>query len=243
MQDLHGQNYLVVGGSSGIGLSIVRRLAEADASVTVLSRNAPPPVEGVAVTHHAFDVTVDTLSPESVPEVLHGFAYCPGTINLRAFHRLPADTFRDDFELNVVGAVRTLQACLPSLQLGWEESSVPSRILLFSTVAVAQGMSMHASVAASKGAVEGLTRSIAMELAPKIRANCVAPSLTDTPLAARFLADDAKRAAADKRHPIGRFGQADDLAKASVFLLTDESSWTTGQVLAVDGGMSSLRQL
>jgi NAD(P)-dependent dehydrogenase (short-subunit alcohol dehydrogenase family) len=114
-------------------------------------------------------------------------------------------------------------------------------MLFFSTVAVGQGMPMHSSVAAAKGAVEGLTRSLAAELAPNIRVNCIAPSLTETPLAERLLGTDKQREAMAQRHPLKRFGQIEDVSSIGAFLLSDQASWITGQVIGVDGGLSTLR--
>jgi NAD(P)-dependent dehydrogenase (short-subunit alcohol dehydrogenase family) len=151
--------------------------------------------------------------------------------------REPAD-FRQDFELNLIGAVRFLQACQSRLQ---GIDGQPASVVLFSTIAVSQGLPMHASVAASKGAVEGLVRSLAAEWAPKIRVNAIAPALTDTPLAGRLLSSPEKREAMAARYPLKRIGTAADVAAMARFLLSAESSWMTGQVLGVDGGMSTLR--
>ncbi|WP_419658064.1 short chain dehydrogenase/reductase [Desulfosarcina variabilis str. Montpellier] len=163
--------------------------------------------------------------------------YCPGSIRLRPFHRLKRDDFLADLEINLLGAINAIQACLPGLKRATE----PSSIVLFSTVAVETGMPFHASIASAKGAIERLTRSLAAELAPKIRVNAIAPSLTDTNLAKTLLSDDGKRSAAAARHPLKRFGSAADIAAAATFLLEDSSSWISGQILAVDGGMGALR--
>ncbi|MDZ7358758.1 MAG: SDR family oxidoreductase, partial [candidate division KSB1 bacterium] len=171
------------------------------------------------------------------PELLDGVVYCPGTINLRPFRQLKEEDFLTDFKINALGAVKTIQGTLNRMKKVEQTAS----IVLFSTVAVQTGMSYHASIASAKGAVEGLTRSLAAELAPKIRVNCIAPSLTDTPLAARLLGSEEKQQAAAERHPLKRFGQPEDIANLACFLLSDESSWITGQVLHVDGGMSSVR--
>ena len=134
-----------------------------------------------------------------------------------------------------MGAVRCLQSIQPLL-VASEQASV----VLFSTVAVQTGMPFHASVAASKGALEGLARSLAAEWAPKVRVNVIAPSITDTPLANRFLNNEAKKEKASLRHPLKRIGTTEDVAQLAAFLLTDKSSWMTGQILGLDGGMSSL---
>ena len=156
---------------------------------------------------------------------------------MRPFHRLKESDFLADLQINLLGAVKAIQACLPGLK----KAENPSSIVLFSTVAVGTGMPFHASIASAKGALEGLTRSLAAEFAPKIRVNAVAPSLTDTNLAKTLLSDDGKRSAAADRHPLKRFGTPGDIAAAATFLLEDASSWITGQVMAVDGGMGSLR--
>ncbi|MBL7862619.1 MAG: SDR family oxidoreductase [Cyclobacteriaceae bacterium] len=226
------KNYLIIGGNSGIGLALANRLAERNNSVMIASRNAIA-TKGKSFNYNAM---TDDLTLSDLPEQLHGLVYCPGTINLKPFHRLSDQDFIDDFQLNVMGAIRTIRSVLPILK-----NSQPSSILLFSTVAVQQGMAFHSSVAASKGAVEGLTRSLAAELAPRIRVNCIAPSLTNTPLASKLLSSEEKKKAADDRHPLKRTGAPEDLAALAAFLLSEEASWITGQVIAVDGGLSSIR--
>jgi 3-oxoacyl-[acyl-carrier protein] reductase len=226
------KNYLIIGGNSGIGLALANRLAERNNSVMIASRNAIA-TKGKSFNYNAM---TDDLTLSDLPEQLHGLVYCPGTINLKPFHRLSDQDFIDDFQLNVMGAIRTIRSVLPILK-----NSQPSSILLFSTVAVQQGMAFHSSVAASKGAVEGLTRSLAAELAPRIRVNCIAPSLTNTPLASKLLSSEEKKKAADDRHPLKRTGAPEELAALAAFLLSEEASWITGQVIAVDGGLSSIR--
>ena len=138
-----------------------------------------------------------------------------------------------------MGAVKFLKGCLNGLKRGATEQ--PTSVVLFSTVAVATGLPMHASIAVAKGAIEGLSRSLAAELAPKVRVNCLAPALTDTPLAANFFATDEKRAAMDAKYPLGRAGKAADLANMAAMLLSPNSGWVTGQIIGVDGGMSAIR--
>jgi NAD(P)-dependent dehydrogenase (short-subunit alcohol dehydrogenase family) len=229
------KSFLIIGGSSGIGLEVVRRLAELGAGVTVWSRSVSEEFEELGVRHVAVDVTGDVGAAE-IPEELDGFAYFPGTINLAPFERIRDEVFRSDLEVNVLGAVRTLQRAMPVL------AKSGGSVVMTSTVAVGQGMPYHASIAAAKGAVEGLVRSLAAEYASRgVRVNAVAPSLTDTPLAERLLNSDQKRERASGLHPLGRVGVAGDIAGAALYLLGDESSWVTGQVLHVDGGMSSIR--
>ena len=156
---------------------------------------------------------------------------------MRPFRQLKPEDFAADFDINLLAAVKTIQSCLPKLK----NTNNTASIVLFSTVAVQTGMAYHASIASSKGAVEGLTRSLAAELAPKIRVNCIAPSLTDTPMAARLLSSDHKREANAERHPLKRFGQPEDIANLAIFLIENHSDWITGQILHVDGGMSSIK--
>jgi NAD(P)-dependent dehydrogenase (short-subunit alcohol dehydrogenase family) len=168
--------------------------------------------------------------------VLDGLVYLPGSITLKPFNRLSAEDFLNDFQVNCLGAVAAIQSALPALK-----AAPSASIVLFSTIAVAQGLSFHASIAAAKGAVEGLARSLAAELAPKIRVNGIAPSLTDTPLAGTLLNTDAKKEASAKRHPLQLVGEPDDVAQMVSFLLSDASKFLTGQILRPDGGLSSVR--
>lgn len=229
------KNYLVIGASSGIGEAIALELLREGHQVFSASRNTPK-VEGI--THLAWDASSPDASIFSqLPESLDGLVYCPGTINLKPINRLTLDDFKNDFQINLVGAVSVIQAVLPKLK-----KADGASIVLFSTVAAKIGMGFHASVAASKGAVEGLTKSLAAELSPvKIRVNCVAPSLTDTPLAKNLLSTEEKKEASNKRHPLGRVGTAEDIARISTFLLSDSASWVTGQIIGVDGGMGSIK--
>jgi NAD(P)-dependent dehydrogenase (short-subunit alcohol dehydrogenase family) len=225
------KNFLLVGGTSGIGGAVRELLVSQGHSVWTAARNNPDGFD-----HHiTLDITQDPWPTTALPEMIDGFVYCPGSINLKPFHRLTDDEFRADFEINALGAVRSVRAVLPHLRAAGDAS-----VVLFSSVAVQQGMPFHASVAMAKGAIEGLVRSLAAELAPVIRVNAVAPSLTDTPMASRFLSTDEKRKASGDRHPLRRIGQADEIARAVVHLLVD-ATWTTGQVIAVDGGLSRLR--
>ena len=230
------KNYLVIGGSHGIGLGIVKRLVQRGARVTVVSRTNDQLAGLSGVVHLQADVMTDNLDSSQLPDSIDGLAYCPGSINLGPVRGLKATAMMEDFQLNAVGAVMCLQAALPAMK-----AAESSSMVMFSTVAVAQGLPMHASVAAAKGAVEGLTRTLAAELAPKIRVNCIAPALTATPLAERFLSSDQKRAAMAEKYPLKRVGEVDDIAAVAEFLLTDSSAWITGQVIGVDGGMSTVR--
>lgn len=228
------KNILIIGGSSGIGRALVGLLAPTH-NIYVASRSNES-LDNTGVTHLSFDVLNDALDVTALPEQLDGFVYCPGSINLRPFRGLKPETFQQDFEINVVGAVKSLQAVLPLLQ-----KSPAASLVFFSTVAVQTGMPFHASVASAKGAIEGLTRSLAAEYAPKFRVNCIAPSLTQTPLADKFLNNEAKLEKAQARHPLQQVGSAENVAQMAAFLLGEEGQWMTGQILHVDGGIGDLK--
>jgi 3-oxoacyl-[acyl-carrier protein] reductase len=227
------RNIVVVGGTKGIGKSIVELLQ--NCNVYVIARTPVQFEETDNIHFIQHDVPQSTINLTSFPEVIDGLAYCPGSINLKPFHRLTDADFLSDWQVNFIGAVKIIQALLPNLK----RSDDPS-IVLFSTVAVSMGMPFHASVAAAKGAVEGLTRSLAAEFAPKIRVNCIAPSLTQTPLADKLVNTPEKIEAGAKRHPLQRIGQPADVAELACFLLNN-AGWITGQVMHVDGGMSTLK--
>ena len=217
---------LLIGGNSGIGAALSAQLQEKG---------------WIVISHHrssASPLNVNDEQPDfpAIEGPLSGLVYLPGSINLKPFGSLKPADFRQDFEVNLVGAVKTLQHYHKALQSAGDAS-----VLLFSTVAVSTGMAFHASVAAAKGAVEGLVRSLAAEWAPGIRVNCIAPSLTDTPMAARLLRNDTQREASAKRHPMARIGNPTDVASAAAYLLSPEAGWITGQVLHVYGGMGALR--
>lgn len=224
----------MIGGSYGIGACLLEQLeAQDDIQVTVISRNRPE-VTGNYQYVEA-DVT-EGLPDVDLPEI-HGLVYLPGTINLKPFHRLKQEDFQADLQVNVLSAIEAVQHFLRPMK-----AAKGASVVLFSTVAVKLGMPFHSSVAVSKGALEALTRSLAAEYSQnQIRFNCIAPSVTDTPLAAKLLSDDKRKEASARRHPLGRYGAATDIASSARFLLSEDSDWMTGQVLNVDGGLSSLK--
>ena len=228
------KNYLIIGASSGIGKALAQILVDNGNKVfATYNQNAFESSENMHA--HQIDVTTD-FTLDFLPDSLDGLVYCPGSINLKPFGRLKPEAYLEDYNLQVVGAVKAIKQCLPLLKKGDNAS-----IVMFSTVAVQKGFGFHAQVAASKGAIEGLTRTLATEFAPSIRVNAIAPSLTDTPLAEKILNTDQKRTANAERHPLNRIGEAKDIAAMANFLLGDQGSWITGQILHVDGGMSVCR--
>jgi NAD(P)-dependent dehydrogenase (short-subunit alcohol dehydrogenase family) len=225
------KNILLIGGSHGIGLSLAKELQK-NHNVFIASRTNDE-LKNLDVTHIPFDVTTDSLEASSLPDEIDGFAYCPGSINLKPFKMMSLETFHEDMQLNFFSLVKAVKVIIPKMVEG-------SSMVFFSTVAVGTGMPFHTSVAAAKGAIEGFAKSMAAEYAPKIRVNVVAPSLVDTNLAKRLLSNDRKREMMSQRHPLKRVGEAKDIANIAAFLLSEQSSWMTGQIVGVDGGMSTL---
>ncbi|MHA8049792.1 SDR family NAD(P)-dependent oxidoreductase [Aquirufa sp. ROCK-SH2] len=227
--------FVIIGASKGIGYSLAKTLLDKGHEVFNFSREASN-LHGVS--NFSWDASHDSLDIFSqLSGPIDGFVYCPGSINLKPFHRLSISDFESDFNINVLGAIKSIQAILPLLK-----QSESSSIVLFSTVAVQTGMGFHASIASSKGAIEGLTKSLAAELSNyKIRVNAIAPSLTQTPLSQNLLNSPEKIEAGGKRHPLGRVGVAEDVSNLAAFLLQKENSWITGQIIGVDGGIGSLR--
>lgn len=229
------KNILIVGASSGIGLQTAIQLAEEGHRIYG-TFNSHECQNIHNISYHHLNILADSPDFGFLPDQLDAMLYCPGSISLRPFGRIKPEDFAADYQLQVLGAIKTIQAALPMLK-----KSDNASIVLFSTVAVQLGLGFHSQVAASKGAIEGLCRSLAAEFAPKIRVNCIAPSLTETALAANLLNSAEKKEANAQRHPLKKIGRPEDIANLASFLLTDKSAWMTGQILHLDGGIGSIR--
>ncbi|MBU3714707.1 MAG: SDR family oxidoreductase [Ferruginibacter sp.] len=229
------KHFLIIGGSSGIGAAVCKQLNDSSHRV-IATYNKNQGSSSENITFHPMDVTSSQYDLSFLPDALDGLVYCPGAINLKPFARIHPDDFLKDYQLQVLGAIRVIQQVLPHLKKSGNAS-----IVLFSTVAVQTGFNFHSIVSSSKGAIEGLTRSLAAELSPYIRINAIAPSITETPLASGLLNTPEKKEANAQRHPLKKIGTPDDIASMVCFLLNDQSSWITGQILHIDGGMSAVR--
>ena len=229
------KKYIIIGASSGIGLQLAKTLAEKGDTV-IGTYNSHLVENSQNITYHPLNVTAAELDLSFFPEVIDGIIYCPGSINLKPFGRIKAEDFLSDFNLQVGGLIKVLQYAFPALK-----KSEHAAVVVFSTVAVQLGLPFHSQVSASKGAIEGLTKALSAEWAPSIRVNCIAPSLTDTPLAATLLNTDEKKTANALRHPLKKIGTASDIANMAAFLLSENAAWITGQIIHVDGGMSTVK--
>ena len=229
------KTHIIIGASSGIGLQLAKTLAEKGDTV-IGTYNSHQLENSQNITYHPLNVTAAELDLSFFPEVIDGIIYCPGSINLKPFGRIKPEDFTNDFNLQVGGLIKVLQAAFPSLK-----KSEHAAVVVFSTVAVQLGLPFHSQVCASKGAIEGLTKALSAEWAPSIRVNCIAPSLTDTPLAANLLNTDEKKTANALRHPLKKIGTASDIANMAAFLLSENAAWITGQIIHVDGGMSTIK--
>lgn len=225
------KHYLIVGGSKGIGLAILKTLINENRVIN-FSRTKPP-LENTNLTHYNLDVLNDSL-----PQIdrLDGLVYCPGSINLKPFTNLSIEDFKADLEINLIGAVKTIQAYNQALK-----STSTASIVLFSSVATKLGMPYHCSVGASKAAVEGFVKSLGAELAPTIRVNAIAPTITDTALASRLLRNSKTKQAMEERHPLKKILNPEEVSSLATYLLSEQASGITGQIMAVDCGLISFK--
>ena len=222
---------IIIGGSRGIGNAVANALLPTHQIINI-SRSVPAYTHS-NLTHYSCDVITSDL-PEI--EQADGLIYCPGSINLKPFKRLSIEDFKTDFEINVIGAVKAIQTYTPALS-----KSDFSSIVLFSTVATALGMPFHASVATAKSAVEGLTKSVAADLAPNIRVNAIAPTITQTDLAAKLLRNERMVENTIQRHPLKKFLAPSEVATMAAYLISDNSKSISGQVFKLDCGIVSLK--
>lgn len=237
-----GKKVVIYGGSGGIGSMTSKLLHERGYDLHLVGRNEErlqQVAEPLGASYTVGDVTDDKLFEQvsqEAGEVLDGLVYAIGTINLRSFSRLGEHDFINDFQVNAIGAAKAIQAALPALKKSGNAS-----VVLYSSIAALQGFALHASIGMAKAAVSGLTISLAAELAPKIRVNAIAPSLTQTPLGDKVAGNEQMQAALAGMHPVPRLGTPMDIAALTAFLISPESGWITGQIFSVDGGRSTLR--
>lgn len=228
-------NYFIIGGNSAIGKVLINSLVQQGHTCYVISRSDIEPSHP-SIKSLKLNILEENIPADYLPQVLDGLVYLPGTINLKPFRALSAGAFREAYEINFIGSVKSIQAAEKSLK-----KSDSASIVLFSTVAVKTGMPFHAAVASAKGAVEGLSRSLAAEFAPKVRVNTIALSLTDTRMASRFLDSESKMKASKERHPLKQIGDPNDVAALVEFLLGKNAKWITGETIRADGGIGTLR--
>lgn len=230
------KTFLIVGGSKGIGRELAINLHEKGNRVIVFSRSRgdiPDEIE-----HHVVDFSEDKPNLPELDAQLNGLVYMPGSILIKPFRSFSSEDFSKDYRINVLGAIETIRKYMPKFD---REKS--SSIVLMSTVAVSIGMPYHSLVATSKGAIEGLTRSLAAEFAPNVRVNAIAPSLTDTTLAEKFINSEEKLKSSKERHPLKKIGNPAHIAEFMEYLLSDSAEFITSQVFRLDGGMSGISKI
>lgn len=223
---------VIVGGSKGIGQSIVQSQLQLGNKVINLSRSTPE-INHQNLMHHSIDILTDDLPTIDKIDTL---IYCPGSINLKPISTLKTEDFETDFQINVIGAVRFIKEYLRVLK-----NAENASILLFSTVAVKLGMPFHASIAVAKAGIEGLTKSLGAELAPKIRVNAIAPTITDTTLASKILRNEVAKEAIKERHPLKKYLSTNDVASMANFLISENASSISGQIIELDCGIVTFK--
>lgn len=225
------KNIVIIGGSKGIGNAILLQQLETNC-VYNISRN-PPEISHPNLKHYSMDVLQDIL-PEI--ESIDTLIYCPGSINLKPITNLSIDDFRNDFEINVIGAIKCIQKYLPQLKKGNHPS-----VLLFSTVAAKLGMPFHASIATAKAGVEGLVKSLGAELASSVRINAIAPTITETSLSANILRNDRMKENMVERHPMKGYLKANEVAEMADFLISEKAKSISGQIFEMDYGIVTFK--
>ena len=227
------KNILVIGGGSSIGKEVISLIQKAGDNPIITSRSE------MAIQNGDFfrlDPNEDLSQLDALPESIDGLLYCPGSISLKSLQRMDISDVQEDMRINFEGAFNIVKKVLPNLK-----KDDGASVVFISSVAATSGMTFHTSISASKSALEGFARSLAAELAPRVAVNCVAPSLTDTPLAANQLSDEKRIKASEERHTLNAIGNPKALAGVIYGLLSAKENWITGQTISVDGGLSTLR--
>ena len=222
---------VIIGGSKGIGKAISNTLLDENRVINI-SRSQPE-FSHLNLTHYKCDILTDELPDLEKVDTL---IYCPGSINLKPFERLKIEDFKNDYEINFIGAVKAIQKYLPNLK-----ATENANILLFSSVASKLGMPFHTSVASVKSAIEGLVKSLAAEYAPKIRINAIAPTVTDTTLAAKLLRNDRQKEQMIERHPLKKYLNPGEVAEMAAFLISDKAASMSGQIFEMDCGITTFK--
>ena len=237
------QKFVIFGATGGIGSVVARKLNASGNGLHLVGRDQArlqalaSELDGSYTLGDVTDAALFERVAADAGDAVQGLVYAVGTLNLKRINRLTVDDFINDYQINAIGAALAVQSLLPALK----NNPGPSSVVLFSSVAAEQGFSSHASMSMAKGAVSGLTLALAAELAPKVRVNAIAPSLTATPLAEGLLSNEKMADAISMMHAMERLGTPEDMAALCVFLLSEDAGWITGQIMGVDGGRSTLR--
>ena len=227
------KNILIIGGSSLIGQEVTALVQAAGDYPIITSRTDMAVQDGV---FFQLDPNDDLSQLDELPESIDGLLYCPGSITLKSLQRMDLVDVQEDMKINFEGAFNIVKKVLPNLK-----KDAGASVVFISSVAAISGMTFHSSISASKAALEGFARSLAAELAPRVAVNCIAPSLTNTPLAASLLGDEKRIQASEERHPLNAIGDPKAIAGVIYGLLSAKENWITGQTISVDGGLSTLR--
>ena len=232
---------VILGATGSIGSSLAKKLVDSGEQVHLVGRDETSLSELAKNLNSTFtvcDVLEENFSEKILndlkDEQINGLAFCVGSIDLKPLKLTKKSDFMQSFNLNLISATEVIKTLADNLKKN------KGSVVLFSTVAVKQGFPNHAIVSSAKGAIEGLTLALAAEFAPNVRVNCIAPSLTNSKISNFLLKNEKVAEGIAKMHPMKRIGEGDDSASVAKFLLTDESSWITGQILGVDGGRSSV---
>ena len=233
---------IIIGGSGSIGSSIAKEVKSQGLEPHLIGRNITSLKSVSAELNCLYDI-VDVTNTTKLKECLtsysdnvYGLVYCVGSINLKSINLVNEDDYIESFKINTVGAALSIKYLKDVLKKN------NGSILLFSSIAAQQGFVNHSIVSSSKGAIEGLTLSLAAELSPHIRVNCIAPSLTESNMTKKIISNEKIKQAIENMHPIPKLGIPDDYSKLSAFLLSKHNKWITGQIINIDGGRSKIRK-